>query len=243
MGPNPPRAKFGKFAFGPLGTGRIVLQYVLLQMVMIGLTEHGKEIANARPMTHSRMRRVEADLKIDQVRKAIVADDDVFSLVEIDVGQAPIVQQPQRSFEHREKRIADDFALFQRMTGYVFAGDCRRPDATANADLPERIRHVRKVGKQIEGGPLSFGLSTTQPRRRGKPDRLFPIELADDESFVIRKRRRRRPRIVLVNFVSRILSATDFDDLGRGRAERIDINRSPRHCDKPRVTGERSEKS
>ena len=104
MGPNPPRAKFGKFSFGPLGTGRIVLQYVLLQMVKIGLTEHGKEIANARPMSHARMRRVETNLKVDQVRKAIVADDDVFSLVEIDVGQASVVHQSQRSLEPREER-------------------------------------------------------------------------------------------------------------------------------------------
>ena len=145
------------------------------------------------------------------------------------------MQQPQRPFEHREKRLTDDFALFQRMTGYVFAGDCRRPDATANADLPERIRHVRKVGKQIEGGPLSFGLSTTQPRRRGKPDRLFPIELADDESFAIRIRGRRSPRVVLVYFVPRILSATDFDDLGRfGKAKsakdrRAGTSRTSRH--------------
>ena len=235
MGPNPPWAQFRQFAFGPLGADRIVLQYVLLQMVKIGLTEHGKEIANARPMSHARMRRVETNLKVDQVRKAIVADDDVFSLVEIDIGQPATVQQPQRPFEHREKRLADDFAFLQRMTGYVFAGDCRRPDATANANLPERIRHVRQVREQIEGGPLSFGLSTTQPRRRGKPDRLFPIELADDESFAIRIRRRRSPRIVLVNFVSRILSATDFDDLGRiGEAQgaedrRTGTSRTSRH--------------
>ena len=58
---------------------------------------------------------VEADLEIDQVGPAILADDDVFALVEIDVGNPADVHLAECSAQGREEVAPDALVLPQRM--------------------------------------------------------------------------------------------------------------------------------
>ena len=76
---------------------------VLLQVVQVADTEVIEDGPDARNPAQTRMGHVDADLEIDEVGAAIVADDDVLALVEVNVSDAANVHLAERSAKRREE--------------------------------------------------------------------------------------------------------------------------------------------
>ena len=114
-------------------------------MVIVALLEQPQNELAEIPAAEPTTRQGKRYLKVDQVGAAVVADDDVFALVEIDVGDAVGVHVPQQRLKRGEKTIGHPFARRQRMTGNVLVGHRVRQASSIGADRAQQTGNVSGV--------------------------------------------------------------------------------------------------
>src|SRR6516162_1284848 len=121
---NPPRAGLLPGPDVLLGLIRPTIADVLAKVIVVAGFQYGEKKApqSAEPES-PRSGPGGADLKIDQVRPAIVANDDVLALVQIHVGNAPLVHVLQQHPQLGKELIVNRFAGPQRMAWDIFMGD------------------------------------------------------------------------------------------------------------------------
>lgn len=130
-----------------------MLDQVVLVRGLEDVTDHSK-----RPDFAAAIRRDEpGDLEINQVRKSVVAQEDVLSLFQIDIGGATGMDGVDEGRQLREKLIADGVFLLQRPSLDVVVEDaCRAKPTTKrrdSRDAPHQMEESGLVVGQESAGP------------------------------------------------------------------------------------------
>src|SRR4029079_4495147 len=101
----------------------------------------------------ARLGHIEADLEIEEIRPAIVPDDDVLALVEVHIGDTAAMHGAEGRAEGGEEVRVDALILAQRMAGDELARHRVAQLAAAGEDRTERGRDLR----QGRGGGQAAG--------------------------------------------------------------------------------------
>lgn len=191
------------------------LQAVLVEVVEVALLEDAQELRPGPEGGEVSAGDVEADLEVDEVGMSLVADDEVFTFVEVDVSDVAGVHLGQGVKESREEVVGDFFISMQGVAGNEEAGHRVRLWATIDEDIAGPSRHARHVVEFVQEHGLALRQRSAEPAHGDAQDRLDAVELADDASSGAVVEGGGGPGVVLELFQELVADALDLDDGGR----------------------------
>jgi len=133
------------------------------------------------------------NLKIDQVRPAVLAHDDVLALLQVHVSDPTSVHRPQKVCQPVEEVVRHAFAALQIVAGNELVHEAGRPEPA------EESRHAFQVAQLLVEPDLSRDQPATQPLRRQaqeirraahlqhRPARRSFVEPAGSEEIVLER--------------------------------------------------------
>ena len=215
MNPNPPGPKTLEIETGQAGLIGPVFDLVFEQVVLVAPLKQPQQASEERRHQPIVDRQGEGDLEVDQVGPACRVDEDVFPLVQVDVGDTAVVHLGQQRLEPRKEFVVHPLPLGERVPVDECPRDCMRQRLSIDADRTERWCDSGDAGEPIVESPFAGREQPTQPAHRNDEDRLLAVELTERLAGGRLVDGRGRPGIVLEQFDQAKRLALNFDDRRR----------------------------
>src|SRR5271157_724075 len=134
---------------------------VLHQVVLVAPGEDPEERSRGQPP-----RPGQADLEVDEARFATLVDDDVLTLVQVNIHGPTLVHFLEQAIQVREERVGNRLAVTQGMASDVVAGDGMAEDRSSAAHRARQSRNPLQASQLLQQRSLILRRPAAQPTER-----------------------------------------------------------------------------